>query len=204
MIEARVRARIGSFSLDAEVSAEGTACVVGRNGAGKTSLLRAIAGLLKVEEGHVRAGGVEVTGLPVERRGIVLVTPSSSMQHLDVDAHILWGARLRGARPGLGSVDRVKGELGIDFSGPVRKLSLGMRERVSLATALVATPRAILVDEAFSNLHGRDEFVRSYGRLARESKVDLIYTCQDEEDGGSADRLYYIEAGSTRLLRDGA
>lgn len=201
MIEARVRAKLGTFSLDAEVAAKGTACVAGRNGAGKTTLLRAVAGLLKIDAGLVRVGGADVSGLPAERRGVVLVTPSSAFLHLDVDRHILWGARLRGVNLGSEVVARVKGELGIDFAGPVRKLSLGMKERVSLATALVASPRAVLVDEAFSNLHGRGEFVRKYGMLARESGVDLLFTCQDEEDGESADRLYSIEDGSTRLLR---
>lgn len=200
MIEARVRARLGTFLLDAELATEGVTCVAGRNGAGKTSLLRAIAGLLRLDQGYVRVGGVDVTRAPMEERGVVLVTPAASLLHLDVDSHILWGARLSGRRPEEGEVDRVKKELGITFGGPVRRLSLGMKERVTLATALLASPRAILVDEAFANLHERDAFVSSYGGLAKERGVDLVFTSQDAADGRMAEQVYEMDDGSIRLL----
>ena len=139
MIEARVRARLGAFQLSAELRCRGTTCVVGRNGSGKTSLFRALAGFLPVE-GVVRIDGADVTRLPVERRGVVMVTPSSCFPHLDVDSHLRGGARLRGLSPSAESLSTAKSELGIDFRGPVRSLSLGMRGRVSLATALFASP----------------------------------------------------------------
>jgi len=198
LIDAKVCKRLGQFQLDAELRSDGTMCVAGRNGAGKTSLLRAIAGLLRIDEGHVRIGVLDVTALPVEKRGVVMVTPDSSLPSLDVDSHMMWGARLKGKRVGREELLRVKSNLGIDFSGPVRNLSLGMRERVSLATALLASPKAILVDEAFSSLHQRDEFIVSYSALAKETGIDLIFTSQDETDGRLADHLYSMANGSVR------
>jgi len=198
LIDAKVCKRLGQFQLDAELRSDGTMCVAGRNGAGKTSLLRAIAGLLRIDEGHVRIGVLDVTALPVEKRGVVMVTPDSSLPSLDVDSHMMWGARLKGKRVGREELLRVKSNLGIDFSGPVRNLSLGMRERVSLATALLASPKAILVDEAFSSLHQRDEFIVSYSALAKETGIDLIFTSQDETDGRLADHLYSMANGLVR------
>ena len=85
--------------------------------------------------------------------------------------------------------------MGIDFHGRVGKLSLGMRERVSLATALLSSPAGILVDEAFSNLHEREEFVSSYRKLAADAGVDVVFSTQDDSDGGLAEHLYVIEDG---------
>ena len=201
MIEAKVRTRLGQFQLDAELQSSGIICLAGRNGSGKTSFLRTIAGFLQVDEGYVKIGGTDVTRLPVERRGAVMVTPTSFFPHLDVDSHIVWGAGLRGTKLEKEELSKVKSLLGIDFGGLVRNLSQGMRERVALATALLASPRVILVDEAFSSIHERKEFTVSYGRLATEKGIDLLFTSQDETDGGLSDHLYVMDNGSTSHRR---
>src|SRR2546429_6422764 len=141
------------------MSEGGFVCLAGKNGSGKTTFVKVVAGLTKLDGGHVKINGREIRRLPMERRGIVLVTPESSIPGMEVDAHIRWGARLKRAEISEEKVAAVKKELGIDFQGRVGKLSLGMRERVSLATALLAGRAGILVDEAFSNLHDREEFI---------------------------------------------
>ena len=196
MIEANVRTLLGKFQLDAELNASGVTCLMGRNGSGKTTLLRAIAGFLRVEEGFVKIGGVDVTRFPIESRGVVMVTPSSCFPHMNVDPHLIWGARLRKTSPSSEEVSRVKSELGIDYGGPVRNLSLGMRERVALATALLASPKAILVDDVFTSLHQREEVIASYSRLVTERGIDLIFSCQDETDGWLAAQMYRMDNGS--------
>jgi molybdate/tungstate transport system ATP-binding protein len=195
MIEAAVQKRLGQFSLDVTMSEAGFICLAGKNGAGKTTFLRIVAGLTKPDAGHVKINGREVTGLPMEKRGVVLVVPESSIPTLEVDAHLLWGARLKKAEVGKERLAAVKEELGIDFHGRVGKLSLGMRERVSLATALLSSPAGILVDEAFSNLHDREGFVSSYRRLAADAGVDVVFSTQDDADGRLAEHLYVIEDG---------
>ena len=198
MIDALVRKKLGAFSLDAALSGEGFICLAGRNGAGKTTLLKAVAGLAPLGDGYVRIDGGDVSALPAERRKIVMVTPSSSIPHLDVDSHILWGARLAGQEPSEARVKEVKQRLGIDFDGRVGRLSLGMKERVILATALLSSSRVILVDEAFSNLHEKEAFMGAYRDLAKNAKVDVIFSSQVESDGGLADRLFVIENGKMR------
>ena len=198
MIDALIRKKLGAFSLDAEISGEGFICLAGRNGAGKTTLMRAMAGLATLDDGYVKIDGSDVSSWPAERRGIVMVTPSSSIPHLEVDSHITWGARLGGRAPPNARVSEVKSRLGIDFNGRVGRLSLGMKERVVLATALLSPSRVILVDEAFSNLHERDAFIACYRELAKSAGKEVIFSSQVESDGSLADHLFVIEGGKTR------
>src|SRR5271169_215501 len=195
MIEAVVQKRLGQFSLDASVGDGGFICVAGRNGSGKTTLLRIVAGLTKPDGGHVKINGIDVTGMPLETRGVVMVTPESCIPSLREDEHLLWGARLNGVEIGEERLGAVKEALGIDFRGRVGTLSLGMRERVSLGTALFSAPKGILVDEAFANLHGREGFIAAYRKLAADAGIDVVFSTQDESDGKLAEHLYVMEDG---------
>ena len=195
MIEAKVSVQVGEFRLRAELQGGGTICLAGKNGTGKTTLLRAIAGFLPIAEGFVRIGGTDITKSPVEERDVVLVTPATCLPHLSVDSHVMWGARLKGLRPEKEHVLRLKSELGIDYSGTVGNLSRGMRQRVALATALLSSPRAVLVDEAFLGLNDREAFISRYGKLAKQASVELIFSSQDEADGTLTDYLYVLHDG---------
>ena len=199
MIEAKVHVQVGEFRLHAELQGGGMICLAGKNGTGKTTLLRAIAGFLPISEGFVRIGATDITQFPAEEREVVLVTPNTCIPHLGVDPHIVWGARLKGLRPQGEYVLRVKSELGIDYRGTVGNLSRGMRQRVALATALLSSPRAILVDEAFLGLNEREAFVSTYGQLAKRAGVDVIFSSQDEADGKLADYLYVLRNGLASL-----
>jgi len=200
LIEASVRLRLGEFQLNADLRGDGVICLAGKNGSGKTTLMRAMAGFLPFE-GFVRVGGADVTSLPTEKRNLVLVTPSSCFPHLGVDSHLIWGAKLKGSRPPDGYLLKVKSELGIDFGGKVSSLSRGMRQRVSLATVLISSPRAILVDEAFLGLHERETFISAYGAMAKAAGVDLVFSSQDEADGALADHLFLMDSGMVTQTR---
>jgi molybdate/tungstate transport system ATP-binding protein len=76
-----------------------------------------------------------------------------------------------------------------------------MRERVALATVLLASPRTILVDEAFANLHDRDEFIASFRRLCAQSRIDVLFSSQDGSDGVLSDHAYSISQGVTKRIR---
>jgi molybdate/tungstate transport system ATP-binding protein len=199
-METRLHVHLGSFRLSAEIEGNGVICVAGKNGAGKSTLAKAIAGLVKLDDGFVKIGGSDITRLPVEKRGVVLVTPDSAFLHMDVESHLRWGARLKGKKLGNAEVDEVKSELGIDFAGKVRTLSVGMRERVSLASALLASPRAILVDDVFSSLHNKEDFIARYRKFTDKSGIDLLFTSQDEGDGKLAAHLYVMNNGSAERI----
>jgi molybdate/tungstate transport system ATP-binding protein len=131
----------------------------------------------------------------MERRKIVLVTPDSYIPHLRVDKHLVWGAKISGLKVEPAFVEKVKSKLGIKYADKVAKLSLGTRERVSLATALLSKPRLILVDETFSNIDSRDQFISAFRTLASESGIEVIFTTQFQDDAKNADHQYEMEAG---------
>ena len=200
MIDVNARKRLGRFSLDASLTGEGFICLTGVNGSGKSSLMRVIAGTLPLDAGHVKVDGIDITDAPIEKRGVVMVTPNSLIPHLSVEAHLTWGARTKNLALSSERVSTVREALGIDFGGRASELSLGMRERVSLATALLSAPRVILVDEAFSNIHDRGAFIAVYRKLASEEKIDVIFSTQDRSDGAASDNLYQMSDGVAQRL----
>jgi len=200
MIEIKVKKTLGEFHLDAELHAEGFICLSGRNGAGKSTLLNIVSGILMQDEGFLKLGSEDISRMPMEKRGVVLVTPQSYLPHMQVEKHLLWGASIRGYKPNQDYVKKIKDALGISYSGKVQKLSLGMRERVSLATALLSRPSLILIDETFSNIDNRTQFISSFRNLCSESKIDVIFTTQFPEDSKLADHTYMIERGRTSKI----
>ena len=195
MLEANVSLRRGLFTLKAEISDSGFICLSGLNGSGKSTLLNVIAGGLKPDAGFVKIGSKDVTKLPMEQRGVVLVTPDSLIPNLEVDRHLVWGASAKRTQVESETIRRIKEDLGITYHGRVDRLSLGMRERVSLATALLSKPKAILVDEAFSNVDHREDFIGSFASLCKAESVDLMHTTQRSEDASLADHHYELISG---------
>ena len=200
MIEADVKKRLGDFSLHANVFDEHFICLTGKNGSGKTTFLNLIGGILTPDDGYVTLNSRKITNLPIEQRQVSIVTPDSCLPHLDVDTHLLWGAKNRGFNAERDYINEIKTGLGINFGGKVGKLSLGMRERVSLATSLISKPQLILVDEAFSNIDNHRDFVDAFRNLAAKSKVDVLFTTQYPEDSTQADHHYRLESGKSSKL----
>ena len=199
MIEVRVKKKFGGFLLDAEMKDENFICIVGNNGSGKSSFLNVIAGVYEPDEGYIKLGSQTLTSVSPEKRRVVLITPDSYIPHFSVERHLRWGAKLQKREISDQTISKVKKILGIEFVGRMSQLSLGMKERASLATALLASPKAILVDEAFANIDNRVQFINAYRDLTNQSEIDVVYATQHPEDSNGADHLYRMENG--RLTR---
>ena len=200
MLDFRAKRKLGNFVLDAELRDEGFICLTGRNGSGKSTFLNVIAGIIPADECGVRINSRDLTRVPSEKRGIVLVTPDSYIPHLTVDKHLRWGAKIAGKKLAPTHIERVSSALGIVYSEKLAKLSLGTRERVSLATALLSKPQLILVDETFSNIDSRDQFISEFRKLASAEGVEVIFTTQFPEDAKYADHQYVMEAGKLKKI----
>jgi molybdate/tungstate transport system ATP-binding protein len=201
LLDVEVSLKRRRFTLEAQIHDSGSICLSGPNGSGKSTLLNVIAGILKPSVGYIRVNSKDVTKLPIERRGVVLVNPESMIPHLDVERHLVWGAKVRHRVPSPELVREATDSLGITYSGRVDALSLGMRERVSLATALLAKPEVILVDEAFSNIDRRDGFIARYASMCKRDSIDLVFATQDPADASLAEHHYRIGGGVTVRVR---
>jgi iron(III) transport system ATP-binding protein len=180
-------------------------CVVGSSGCGKTTLLRAIAGLVHVSSGSIDIGGQRVVGdgidVPTEKRGIGLVFQDYALfPHLRIDENVAFGLRTlrRGERAA--RVQRLLELVGLQsFARKYpHELSGGQQQRVALARALAPRPELILLDEPFSNLDvGLRERLSLEVReiLKREGSTAVMVTHDQHEAFAMADEIGIMYEG---------
>lgn len=127
----------------------------GPNGAGKTTLLRVLAGLLRPTKGTARVAGVSLPGGAAVRAVVGLISHQTMLYAaLTALENVEFTARLYGVPSpkdaAMRSLQRMR--LGERADSPVRSLSRGMQQRVSIARAMVHDPRVLLLDEPYTGL----------------------------------------------------
>ena len=171
---------------------EGGATVLfGPSGVGKTSVLNMVAGLLRPDHGHVRAGEVTLfdserrIDLPIDRRraGYVFQEPRL-FPHMRVRANLLFGAADASS---LAEVAKVLDIAPLLDRWP-RTLSGGEARRVAIGRALLSDPAFLLLDEPLSSLDRgrREEAMRVIERVRDETRLPMLIVTHDPEE---AERL---------------
>ena len=127
----------------------------GPNGAGKTTCLRLLSGLLKPTAGSVRIGGVDLRDEPGARTQIGLISHQHMLYRaLTARENLVFTARLYGVRDPNAAAERALMLMSVPdvADRPVRALSRGLQQRVSIARAVVHGPRVVLLDEPYTGL----------------------------------------------------
>lgn len=193
-----------SFELEVALEVEGTVALVGPSGAGKTSVLRAVAGLVRPRSGLIALGSSiwfdgrsRVFRRPDERSVGLLFQEYALFPHMTVRQNIAYAGR--------GRVEEFLERFRITHLADARptELSGGERQRVALARALARDPGVLLLDEPMSALDANTKVaVRGeLQELLRELGLPTLLVTHDYEDAASlADRVGVIVEGSLRQL----
>jgi len=189
MLSVAVEHRLGDFTLDAAFdSGGGLTALFGRSGSGKTSLVNAIAGLIRPTRGSIVVDGEVLTDtaagvfVPARRRHIGYVFQEGRLfPHLTVRQNLLYGRWFASSKQGghSGEVEHVVELLGIaDLLGRrPANLSGGEKQRVAIGRALLAHPRLLVMDEPLASLDEarKTEILPYIERLRDEFGIPIVY-----------------------------
>lgn len=207
-----LRVQLGAFLLDSisfEVAAGQYAVLMGRTGAGKTTLIEAICGLRPVSRGRIWLSGREVTQLKPAERGIGFVPQEGALfESMSVAEQLGFALTVRRrARP---EIDHRVGELaellGIKhlLHRKPAGLSGGERQRVALGRALAAHPGILCLDEPLSALDDstREEMYTLLSAVHRAVPATTLHITHNRSEAMRlADVVLLLEAGKVQTLR---
>ena len=208
MLAVEIEKRLGDFALGARFeSAGGITAVFGPSGAGKTTLVNAIAGLIAPDRGRIAIDGTVLfdserrINLPPHRREIGYIFQEGRLfPHFSVSRNLDYGRRMRGLPEDAKQLERIVSLLDIGHLLERRpgKLSGGERQRVAIGRALLARPRLLLLDEPLASLDAarKREILPYLERMRDEFGVPMVYVShQAAELRRIATAVVRLEAG---------
>jgi molybdate transport system ATP-binding protein len=206
---AQLRVQHADFALQLalDLPARGVTAIFGRSGSGKTTALRAIAGLHRATAARIAVGSElwqdDAKGIfvPVHQRALGYVFQEASLfAHLDVRANMAYGMK---RVPEV--LRRVSWDQAVDWLGlgalldrRPDQLSGGERQRVAIARALLTSPRLLLMDEPLAALDAisKDAILPYLERLHRELDIPVLYVSHAiDEVARLADHIVLLDAG---------
>jgi ABC-type sulfate/molybdate transport systems ATPase subunit len=204
VLAASITLPLRTFVLSVEIKVYDSLALVGPSGAGKTSVLRSVAGLFRPKDGHIALGSDvwfdSASGIfrkPDERRVGLVFQEYALFPHMTVRQNVAYGGRER--------VDEYLERFRISHLAHAKppQLSGGERQRVALARALARDPGVLLLDEPLSALdaHTKVAVRGELQELLREAGLPTIIVTHDYEDAAAlADRVGVIVDGTLRQL----
>jgi molybdate transport system ATP-binding protein len=195
-----------TLDIDLELPHSGITGVFGPSGAGKTSVLRCVAGLDRAQPGVIRIAGEtwqdDGAFMPAWKRAVGYVFQEASLfDHLDVRGNVEYGRKRAGGDRG--SLDAAIELLGIAplLDRQPASLSGGERQRVAIARAVASAPQLMLLDEPLAALDAarRHEILPWLARLRDELKLPMLYVTHSiDEVARLADTVVLLDRGQVR------
>lgn len=177
--------------------------IVGRNGAGKTVLFKAICGLLSLDSGEILIDGEKRKRDVLPSAGIIIEEPAflknytgmQNLEYLYMINHKRDRSYLEGIMERVGLDPRSKKHVG--------NYSMGMRQRLAIAQAIMEDPAYLILDDPFNGLdqQGVEEMRGLFLELKRDGKVILLASHNAEDIKILCDRVYGMEAGKLTVKR---
>jgi molybdate transport system ATP-binding protein len=211
-LKVAIRHHFPGFELDVTFEAgPGITALFGRSGAGKSTVINAVAGLLRPAEGHVSLGervlfdtGRGVFVPPARRRLGYVFQDARLFPHLDVRRNLTFGSRYAPLGSDGADFDEVVSLLGLEnrLERMPNRLSGGEKQRVALGRALLSRPQMLLMDEPLASLDGpRKQDILPYLERLRDGPLGLpiLYVSHAvDEVARLADRLVLLQDGKVR------
>jgi branched-chain amino acid transport system ATP-binding protein len=195
-----------------EVAAREIVVIIGANGAGKSTAMKAIFGLVQLRQGRVAFDDAEITRLPTDqrvRRGLAYVPQERNVfPSLTVSENLDMGAFIRAETP-KSVYDRIYGlfpALAAKRRQPAGELSGGQRQMLAVGRALMVEPKLLLLDEPTAGLSPRamDEIFACI-RAINQAGVGILMVEQNARQAlGLAHRGYVLATGENRFADTGA
>ena len=202
-IAKRFRDHVALSGISLEVTEGELLCLLGPSGCGKSTTLRIIAGFEVPDAGNVRLAGVDIAGMPPQKRDIGMVFQSYALfPHLTVEENVGFGLKMRGRNSremaaAVAEALRLVRLSGVGARLP-REISGGQQQRVALARAIAIHPRLLLLDEPLSNLDARlrEEMREEIRRIQRSVGITTVFVTHDQHEAlALADRIVVMDQG---------
>lgn len=171
----------------------------GKNGSGKTMLMRAISGLIRPTSGRIVINGEQLhKNISIPRSiGLLLENPSLHPEY-DASQNLKLLAKMQGGVPEE-EIRQLIRDVGLEDAGhkKVEKYSLGMKQRLGIAAAILGSPDIILLDEPINAIDGEGvEEIRSLILSLKNEKRIIIVACHDKEEMNLlADEIVHLRDG---------
>ena len=215
-IEVSLAHDFGAFALDVRfgISRPGVTALFGPSGAGKTSIINAIAGTFRPKQGRIVIDGRPVFDSalslwvsPSARRTGYVFQDARLFPHMTVRDNLLFGWRRARGRADAGEVARIVALLGLEHlqERMPRTLSGGEKSRVGLGRALLSAPDILLLDEPLAALDSqrRDEILPYLEKLRDEARLPMLYVSHAlDEVARLAHQIVVLKNG--RVTRQGS
>lgn len=192
-------------SLSLEVAQGEIVCLLGASGCGKTTLLKAIAGLLPLASGHMSLNGVTIDDginwLAPEKRNIGMIFQDYALfPHLTVQENIGFGLRTLAVAERKTKVQEMLDLVHLSEFGDryPHQLSGGQQQRVAIARSLAYKPDLLLLDEPFSNIDTqvRHDLISEIRKIFKKQGVTAIFVTHSREEAFAfADKMAVMNRG---------